>query len=75
MTRSTRRAARSSTFGDMDKLDQIIVAIARVETKLDNVSETVNKHDEVIDGLQKKWWSGIGAFILAVGLWLKQMFN
>jgi len=59
----------------MDKLDQIIVAIARVETKLDNVSETVNKHDEVIDGLQKKWWSGIGAFILAVGLWLKQMFN
>lgn len=58
---------------NMEKLDQIITALARVETKLDNVSNTVAQHDEVIDGLQKKWWSGVGAFFLAVGLWLKQL--
>ena len=58
---------------NMEKLDQIITALARVETKLDNVSNTVAQHDEVIDGLQKKWWSGGGAFFLAVGLWLKQL--
>ena len=57
----------------MEKLDQIITTLARVETKLDNVSNTVNQHDEVIDGLQKKWWSSVGAFFLAVGLWLKQL--
>ena len=57
----------------MDKLDQIITALARVETKLDNVTQTVNEHDEVIGELQKKWWSGVGAFFLAVGLWLKQL--
>ena len=38
----------------MEKLDQIITTLARVETKLDSVSNTVNQHDEVIDGLQKK---------------------
>ena len=57
----------------MEKLDQIITALARVETKLDGVSDQVKEHDEVIDGLQKKWWSGVGAFFLAVGLWLKQL--
>ena len=57
----------------MEKLDQIITTLARVETKLDGVSDQVKEHDEVIDGLQKKWWSGVGAFFLAVGLWLKQL--
>ena len=57
----------------MEKLDQIITTLARLETKLDNVSNTVAQHDEGIDGLQKKWWSGVGAFLLAVGLWLKQL--
>ena len=64
---------RNDIQHDMEKLDQIITALARVETKLDNVSNTVAQHDEVIDGLQKKWWSGVGAFFLAVGLWLKQL--
>jgi hypothetical protein len=45
----------------------------RVEEKLDNVSGLVQKHDASIDELQKKWWSGLGAFILAIGLWLKQL--
>ena len=57
----------------MEKLDQIITTLARVETKLDGVSDQVKEHDEVIDGLQKKWWSGVGAFFLAVGLWLKHL--
>jgi archaellum component FlaC len=64
---------RNDIHHEMEKLDQIITALARVETKLDNVSNTVAQHDEVIDGLQKKWWSGVGAFFLAVGLWLKQL--
>ena len=68
-----RRIARNVIEHHMDKLDQIITTLARVETKLDAVSNTVNQHDEVIDGLQKKWWSGVGAFFLAVGLWLKQL--
>ena len=56
-----------------DKVDQIITTLARVEQKLDTASDTIAQHDEVIDGLQKKWWSGVGAFILAIGLWLKQL--
>lgn len=67
------RKSRHQIQHEMDKLDQIITALARVETKLDTVTNTVNQHDEVIDGLQKKWWSGVGAFFLAVGLWLKQL--
>lgn len=54
-------------------LSAVYAAITRVETKLDNVTQTVNEHDEVIGELQKKWWSGVGAFFLAVGLWLKQL--
>ena len=57
----------------MDKQDQIICTLSRLEEKMDHVSGLVQKHDEAIDGLQKKWWSGLGAFILAVGLWLKQL--
>jgi hypothetical protein len=68
-----RRKSRHQIQHELDKLDQIITALARVETKLDTVTNTVNQHDEVIDGLQKKWWSGVGAFFLAIGLWLKQL--
>jgi archaellum component FlaC len=46
----------------MEKLDQIITTLARVETKLDNVSNTVNQHDEVIDGLQKSGGQVLGPF-------------
>ena len=57
----------------MDKQDQIICTLSRLEEKMDHVSGLVQKHDDEIESLQKKWWSGLGAFILAVGLWLKQL--
>ena len=68
-----KQNSRRQIETQMEKLDQIITTLARVETKLDGVSDQVKEHDEVIDGLQKKWWSGVGAFFLAVGLWLKQL--
>ena len=57
----------------MDKLDQIFATVARIEEKLDHHGETLKGHDKDIDGLKQKWWSGVGAFFLAVGLWLKQL--
>ena len=57
----------------MDKLDQIITTLARVEAKLEGATDTIRSHDEDIEGLEKKWWSGVGAFFLALGLWLKQL--
>ena len=57
----------------MDKLDQIITTLARVEAKLDHHSDTIREHDQDIESLKKKWWSGVGAFFLAVGLWVKQL--
>ena len=59
----------------MDKQDQIITCLARLEEKMDHVTGMVNKHESKIDVLEKKWWSGLGAFILAVGLWLKQLIE
>ena len=46
----------------MDKLDQIITTLARVEAKLDHHSDTIREHHQDIEGLKKKWWSGVGAF-------------
>lgn len=57
----------------MDKLGQIITTLARVQAKLDHHSDTIREHDQGIEGLKKKWCSGVGAFFLAVGLWLKQL--
>ena len=57
----------------MDKLDQIFATVARIEEKLDHHAETIKGDDKDIDGLKQKWWSGVGAFFLAVGLWLKQL--
>lgn len=59
----------------MDKLDQIFATVARIEEKLDHHTETLKSHDQDIEGLKKKWWSGVGAFFLAVGLWLKQLVD
>ena len=61
------------TFTIMDKLDQIITTLARVEAKIEGHTETIRSHEKDIEGLKQKWWSGVGAFFLAVGLWLKQL--
>ena len=62
-------------FGAVDKLDQIITTLARVEEKLDQHTITLKEHDDDLESLKKKWWSGVGAFFLAVGLWLKQLVS
>ena len=67
MTRSTRRAGRLGTFGDMDKLDQIFATVARIEEKLDHHAETLKGHDKDIDGLKQKWWSRVGLSFLPWG--------
>ena len=75
MTRSTRRGARLGIFPDMDKLDQIFTTVARIEEKLDHHTASIKSHGEDIEGLKKKWWSGVGAFFLALGLWLKDLVS
>ena len=37
----------------MDKLDQIITTLARVEAKLEGATDTIRSHDEDIEGLKK----------------------
>ena len=69
------KAQGFSDFGAVDKLDQIITTLARVEEKLDQHTITLKEHDDDLESLKKKWWSGVGAFFLAVGLWLKQLVS
>lgn len=76
LTPSIRSTNYSSDIhNNMDKQDQIICTLSRLEEKMDHVTGMVNKHESKINGLEKKWWSGLGAFILAVGLWLKQLIQ
>lgn len=52
---------------------RIITALARIEQKVDGQNEVVKKNQTDIESLQKKWWSGVGAFFLAVSLWIKNL--
>lgn len=77
-TKNLTPSIRSNNYStdihhNMDKQDQIITCLARLEEKMDHVTGMVKQHDSKINGLEKKWWSGIGAFVLAIGLWLKQL--
>ena len=75
LTMTMSRGNRKTKLNHMDKQDQIITCLARLEEKMDHVTGMVKQHDSKINGLEKKWWSGIGAFVLAVGLWLKQLMQ
>ena len=73
LTMTMSKGTRKTKLNNMDKQDQIITCLARLEEKMDHVTGMVKQHDSKINGLEKKWWSGIGAFVLAIGLWLKQL--
>ena len=58
-----------------EKVDVILQSVARIETKIDHHQEKINDHQRRINGMEKKWWTTLGAFALSIGAYIKSMFQ
>lgn len=62
------------TFARMEsKIDKLLETTSRIEANQTSMQARLEKHEGEIESLQRKWWSGVGAFVLAIGLWIKTM--
>lgn len=59
----------------MATLDEVVDALARIETKLDFHKESLDKHEGKIRDLEIKWWGSLGGVFVIVGTWVKSLFN
>ena len=56
-------------------LQNIETKLARVETKLDFHKEDLDEHHRRISGLERKFWTSIGAAVLSFGAYVKSMIE
>lgn len=54
---------------------QILDAIARVETKLDFHKEQLLDQEARLKSLEKRWWATLGAAILSISAYVKSLFE
>lgn len=54
---------------------QIMDALARLETKIDFHKEAIEKYERRISGLERKYWSSIGAAALAIAAYIQSLFK
>ena len=58
-----------------DKLNEILCGMARIETKIDHHKETIDNHSKRLSGLENRWWTALGGFVLAIGAWMKNLIS
>lgn len=64
----------SANFERMEhKIDKLLEQGARIEANQKTMLGRIDKHEGEIEALQRKWWSGVGAFVLALSLWIKSI--
>lgn len=56
-------------------LGNIETKLARVETKLDFHKADLDDHDKRLGGLERKFWTSIGAAVLSVGAYVKSILQ
>ncbi len=59
----------------MATLDEVVDALARIETKLDFHKESLDKHEGKIRDLEVKWWGSLGGVFVIAATWVKSLFN
>ena len=58
-----------------EKLNQIALAVARIEEKLDNQKERIDSHEGKINTLEKKIWTTLGAISMSAFAFIKSLLS
>ena len=58
-----------------EKLNQIALAVARIEEKLDNQKEKIERHEGKINTLEKKIWTTLGAISMSAFAFIKSLLS
>ena len=58
----------------MSEVNEIKVMIARIEQKLDYHKEEQDRQRRQISSLNKRWYTSLGAFTIAIGTLIKSFF-
>ena len=58
-----------------EKLNQIALAVARIEEKLDNQKERIDRHEGKINTLEKKIWTTLGAISMSAFAFIKSLLS
>ena len=58
-----------------EKINQIALAVARIEEKLDNQKERIDRHEGKINTLEKKIWTTLGAISMSAFAFIKSLLS
>ena len=58
-----------------EKLNQIALAVARIEEKLDNQKERIDRHEGKISTLEKNIWTTLGAISMSAFAFIKSLLS
>ena len=59
----------------MATLEDVVDALARIETKLDFHKESIDQHEGKIRDLEVKYWGSLGGVFVVAVTWFKSLFN
>lgn len=54
-----------------EQINKIEILVAKIDQKLDHYKEEQDRQRTQIHSLNKKWWSSLGAAMLALGSFVK----
>ena len=58
-----------------EKINQIALAVARIEEKLDNQKERIDSHEGKISTLEKNIWTTLGAISMSAFAFIKSLLS
>ncbi len=58
----------------MSEINDIKIMLARVESKMDFYKEEQDRQRRQISSLNKRWYTSLGAFTIAIGTLIKSFF-
>jgi hypothetical protein len=58
-----------------DKINKLLISNARIEEKLDTFKEEQDRHRDQISTLNKRWYTSLGAFTIAIGSLIKSLLT
>ncbi len=58
-----------------EKINKLMVSTARIEQKLDHYKEEQDRQRSQISSLNKRWYTSLGAFTIAIGTLIKSFIH
>lgn len=58
----------------MSEINEVKIILARVESKMDFYKEEQDRQRRQISSLNKRWYTSLGAFTIAIGTLIKSFF-